>query len=418
MRIAIVGSGVSGLVCAHLLAERHDVVLYESAEGFGGHAHTITVTLDGTAHAVDTGFMVYNERNYPILTRLFAENEVSTRPSDMSFAMSDDEADVEWCGSSLATVFAQVRNVVRPAFWRMLRDVVRFNRAALALLDETENLGFSLGDFLRAGGYSSSFVEWYLVPMGAAIWSADPEQFLDFPAASLARFFANHGLLALRNRPQWRTVVGGSVSYVEALVEPLGARARRATPVRRVSRLDEGVAVESDAGVEVFDHVVMACHSDEALALLEAPTRLERELLSAIKYRENSAVVHTDVAMMPRRPRARASWNWRRRPGVAAPTLTYDLSRLQGLDSSRPLYLTLNQVDDVDPTQVLATLNFAHPVFDFAAMDAQRRHREISGVDRISYAGAYWGYGFHEDGARSAYEVCRALGVEVAEVSA
>ena len=418
MRIGIVGSGVSGLVCAHLLAPHHEVTLFESASGFGGHAHTNVVSLDGVDHAVDTGFMVYNERNYPLLTRLFEENLVVTRPSDMSFAVSDDGAGVEWCGSSLGGVFAQRRNLVRPAFWRMLLDVVRFNRAARLLLDETENLGYSLGDFLRSGAYSASFVEWYLVPMGAAIWSADPEKFLDFPAAAVARFFANHGLLTLRDRPQWRTVVGGSINYVRALVAPLGDRARRATPVHRVARCDEGVRVSSAAGAEVFDHVIMACHSDEALALLESPSPVERELLSAITYRENVALVHTDATLMARRGGARASWTWRRRPGVAAPSWTYDLSRLQGLDTSRPLYLTLNQSDAVDPDQVLASLSFSHPVFDFAAMGAQRRHGEISGVDRISYAGAYWGYGFHEDGARSAHEVCRALGVEVAGVSA
>ena len=411
MRIAVVGSGVSGLVCAHLLAPEHEVTLYESASSFGGHAHTITVELDGRALAVDTGFMVYNERNYPVLTRLFAEWGIVTRPSDMSFAMADDAADVEWCGSGLLSLFAQPSNLVRPNFWRMLRDVARFNRAALALLDAPDAPDApdeSLGDFLRRGSFSASFVDWYLVPMGAAIWSADPSQFLDFPVAAFARFFANHGLLQLRDRPQWRTVVGGSVTYVEQVVRALGERARH-DAVRRVTRRGEGVEVETEGGRELFDHVILACHSDEALALLDSPRELEREILSAISYRDNEAVVHTDARLMPRRPRARASWNWRRQPDNPAPTLTYDLTRLQGLEGPRRLYLTLNQSDAVDPDQVLARLHFRHPVFDAAAMAAQRRHDEISGVDGVSFAGAYWGYGFHEDGARSAERVCASL---------
>jgi predicted NAD/FAD-binding protein len=334
----------------------------------------------------------------------------------MSFAVSDDEANVEWSGSSFTALFAQWRNLVRPAFWRMLRDVARFNRHAPRFLAEPENLGFSLRDFLDQGRYSEDFASWYLVPMGAAIWSADPQEFLDFPAAAFIRFFANHGLLGLRDRPQWRTIVGGSASYVDAIVTRLGDRARLATPVRRVVRLDHGVGVWTDDDLEVFDHVVLACHSDDALRLLASPTALERQILSAIRYRSNDAVVHTDVTLMARRARARASWNWRRRPGVDAPTLTYDLSRLQGLDTSRPLYLTLNQSDAVNPDRILATMTFRHPVFDFSAMSAQRRHAEVSGHDRISYAGAYWGYGFHEDGARSAVDVCRSLGVSVGEV--
>jgi len=415
VRIAIIGSGVSGLVCSHLLRRDHDVTLFEADARAGGHANTLNVTLDGVEHAVDTGFIVYNERNYPVVTGLFAELGVMTRPSDMSFAMSDDVAGIEWCGTSLTSVFAQRRNVVRPAFLAMLRDVVRFNRSARRFLDEPENLGHTLEEFLDGGHYSRAFIDWYLVPMGAAIWSADPEEFLRFPAAAFIRFFDNHGLLGIRDRPQWRTVVGGSMQYVTAITESLGHQLRLATPVRSVARLGDGVAITTDEGSDVFDHVIMATHSDQALALLDSPTLAERDVLSAIKYSSNEATLHTDSRLMPRRRRARASWNWRRWPGARSATLTYDLTLLEGLSTSRPLYLTLNQTDSIDPGQVLAQMTYRHPVYDSSAMAAQRRHGEISGRDRVSFVGAYWGYGFHEDGARSAVEVCRSLGVAVPE---
>jgi predicted NAD/FAD-binding protein len=415
VRIAIVGSGVSGLVCAHLLRHNHDVTLFESEARAGGHAHTVTANVDGVTHAIDTGFIVYNERNYPILTRLFAELGVETRESEMSFAMADDAADVEWCGSSLRTLFSQRRNLVRPAFLRMLSDIVRFNRCARRLLEQPEDVTFTLEDFLTGGNYSASFVQWYLVPMGAAIWSASPADFLQFPAAAFIRFFDNHGLLGIRNRPQWRTVVGGSAQYVSAITASLGSGLRLSTPVSRLARRGDGVVLTTKDGLETFDHVIVATHSDQALMMLESPTAAEREILSAIAYRPNEATLHTDSRLMPRRPRARASWNWRRRPDAHAPTLTYDLTRLEGLATSRPVYLTLNQSDAVDPAQVLASMTYWHPVFNSAAMDAQRRHGEISGRDRVSYVGAYWGFGFHEDGARSAVQVCRSLGAGVPE---
>lgn len=415
MRIAIVGSGVSGLVCSHLLRLRHDVTLFESDVRAGGHAHTQVVDFDGVEHSIDTGFIVYNERNYPILANLFAELRIATRASDMSFAMADDAADVEWCGSSPRTIFSQPRNLIRPRFLRMLGDIRRFNASARRLLDEPENLGYTLEEFLEGGDYSSAFVEWYLVPMGAAIWSASPAEFLQFPAAAFIRFFDNHGLLGIRDRPQWRTVQGGSHQYVRAITASLGPRLRLATPVRAVSRRDVGVDVTTDDGVEKFDHVILATHADQALALIESPSNLEREILSSIRFCVNEATLHTDGRLMPRRRRARASWNWRHHDGARAATLTYDLSRLEGLLTPQPVYLTLNQANAVDPTKVLARMSYRHPIFDSAAMIAQRRHGEIDGRDRISYAGAYWGYGFHEDGARSAVIACRSLDAAVAE---
>ena len=411
MRIAIVGSGVSGLTCAHLLRDGHDVTVFEADDRPGGHANTVTVHLGEDEHRVDTGFIVYNERNYPVFTRLLSELSVSTRPSDMSFSVSDETAGIEWCSSSPATAFAQPRNLARPAFLRMLADIVRFNRAMLRLLDVPVDPDFTLAEVLAHGRWSSGFVDWYLVPMGSAIWSADPATFTRFPAAAFARFFDNHGLLRLGEQPHWRTVVGGSASYVEAIAQTLGRQLRLSTAVSKVVRRHGGIELATDIDVEQFDHVILATHSDQALRLLSDPTPAERQILGAIGYRPNVATLHTDGRLLPRRKRARASWNWYRQPGVDAPTLTYDLGRLQGLSSPAPICLTLNRPDVVDSDHVIQTMTYWHPVFDPPAMRAQRRHSEISGRDGVSYCGAYWGYGFHEDGAQSALAVCRELGV-------
>ncbi|NNN03866.1 MAG: NAD(P)-binding protein [Acidimicrobiaceae bacterium] len=418
MKVAIVGSGVSGLVCAHVLDPRHEVTLFEAESRLGGHAHTQEVTVDGRPVAVDTGFIVYNERNYPVLTRLFTELGIETRPSDMSFGVADDVENVEWCGSSLRGLFAQSRNALRPGYLRMLVDIARFNRRARrdlhdALLDPT----MSLAHYLRRGRYGRAFREWYLVAMGSAIWSADPDTFTDFPAATFVRFFENHGLLGVRGRPEWRSVVGGSRTYVEALASRLRGRVLTSSPVTAVRRTLGGVVVTTPRGDEEFDHVIVATHSDQALALLVDADSQERDVLSALRYQENEAVLHTDPSILARREAARASWNWRRVPGSRRATLTYDLSRLQGLDG-RPLYLTLNQPDAVDPSSVLSTTSYAHPVFDTTALRAQARHEEISGRRRVSFAGAYWGYGFHEDGAASAMRVCAQLERDVDVVEA
>lgn len=413
VRIAIVGSGVAGLTTAHLLNAHHDVTLFEADSRLGGHAHTHEVESNGEFYPVDTGFMVFNDRCYPLLTGLFRELGIESRPSDMSFSVADDVANVEWRSSNLATIFAQRRNLVRPSFWRMLVDIVRFNRAATALLASGTVSDRTLQSFLAEGRYSSFFVDQYLIPMGAAIWSADPTTFSAFPAKALFRFLDNHGLLSLANRPQWRTVVGGSVQYVDAIAVELGDAVRLTSRVTAVSRVDQGIDVTAAGVTANFDHVVLACHSDEALALLTNATPAEREVLGAIAYQTNVATLHTDASLMPRRERARASWNYRRLPGARSATLTYDVSRLQGHESPETFYVTLNQADAIDPSLVVGTMHYAHPVFNEAAMAAQRRHGEISGVAGVSFAGAYWGYGFHEDGCRSGYVVAKALGAPV-----
>jgi predicted NAD/FAD-binding protein len=413
MRIAIVGTGVSGLVCAHLLGRRHEVTVFEADARPGGHAHTVRIDLADETHEVDTGFLVYNERNYPGLVRLFEQLGVATKASDMSFSVSDDVSGVEWRGTSLTTLFAQRRNTLRPAFLRMLADVVRFNRMARSLLTEEDPTDRSLADLLATGHWSSRFVEWYLIPMGSSVWSADPSTFLDMPAVTFARFFDNHGLLDYGNQPSWRTVEGGSRRYVEAILAPLGDAVRLSSPVAKVTRGPDGVELHTDMGPERFDHVVLATHSDQALRLLSDPSLPEREVLGAIRYQPNRATLHTDDRLLPRSRRAWASWNYHRladQPQQA--TLTYRLASLQGIESAHEILVTLNRDDAIRDDRVLGRFDYAHPVFDVAAIAAQRRHEEINGNRSTWFCGAYWGYGFHEDGVQSALRVCRRLAAE------
>lgn len=416
MRVAIVGTGISGLVSAHLLRTRHDVTLYELDGRPGGHTNTVEIEIDGVTHAVDTGFIVYNERTYPGFVALLDHLGVATKDSDMSFSVSDERTGLEWRGSSLSTLFAQRRNLSNPAFLRMLVDVIRFNRAARRLVVDGVDPDLSLGEFLGSGRWSRQLVDWYLVPMGSAIWSADPGSFADIPVATFARFFDNHGLLRLGGQPQWRTVDGGAVRYVEAILQPLTDRVRYGSRVEKVVRRPAQGTVElrtEDGELSEFDHVVLAIHSDQALRLLADPSPAEREILGAIRYQPNQATLHTDAALLPRNPRARASWNYHRGATTTGQaSVTYDMNRLQGISSSVPILVTLNRADEIDPSTVLGTFEYDHPVLDIAAVRAQARRDEISGRRATSFAGAYWGYGFHEDGVQSALHVCRALGVE------
>jgi len=403
-RIAVVGTGVSGLVTAHLLHPVSDLVVFEAAERVGGHVNTIEVRDAGRNIAIDTGFIVYNEPNYLGFSALLEELGVATQPSDMSFSVSSPDTGLEYRGTNLNTLLARRSNALRPSFLRMVADIPRFNRAARGLLD-SDDVSLSLEDFLRRERFSRAFIDDYLVPLGASIWSANPSEFPAFPAASLARFLDQHGLLSLRSRPSWRTVTGGSQRYVDALTAPFADRIRTRCAVRLVERDDDGVLVRSDARPdgERFDRVIFATHADTSLALLEAPTVHEVSVLSAFRFQRNRATLHTDARMLPERRRAWASWNYRRtgddRP---VPVLTYYANRLQNFTSSTDYCISLNADDALDPSTVIASFDYAHPMFDEAALRAQRRHGEIDGRRRTHYVGAYWGYGFHEDGVQSA----------------
>lgn len=431
MRIAIVGTGVSGLVAAHELAPHHEVTVFEADSRVGGHANTVDVEIDGHRHAVDTGFIVYNEANYPGFIRLLDQLGVPTRPTDMSFGVAVARTGLEYRGSNLNTLFAQRANLLRPAFLRMLGDIVRFNRSARQLVQHEARWGdaerlparsngrdddISIAEFLRRGRYSDTFVSQFLVPFGAAIWSADPETFTRFPMRSYARFMDNHGLLGLAGRPQWRTVCGGSRTYVEALIAPISDRIRLNTPVEKiVHRTENGtsqVEVVTAVGAQTFDRVIIGAHSDQALRMLADASPDEQEILGSIGYQANRATLHTDERMLPRAPLARASWNYWVAPDGRRATVTYWMNLLQGIESTRPLLLTLNRADAIDPEHVLAEFEYDHPVFDAGALRAQRRRHEIQGIHGRYFVGAYWGYGFHEDGVQSALEVVRAIGEE------
>jgi predicted NAD/FAD-binding protein len=412
MNVAIIGSGISGLATARLLHRAHDVTVFEADHRIGGHTHTVDVEIDGENHAIDTGFIVYNERTYPNFTGILRNLGVPTQPSEMSFSVHCERTGLEWASRGLNGVFAQRRNLLRPSFRRMLREILRFNREAKDLLD-TRDEKVTLGDYLAGAGYSSEFVGRYIIPMGAAIWSADPSEFLSFPARSFVRFFHNHGLLDRKDRIRWRVVTGGSQQYVDALTAPFKDRIRTGMPVRSLRRGLDRVGVETrDGQIWPFDRVVLALHSDQALRMLADPSELERRVLGAIRYQENQVVLHTDRSVMPRLHRAWASWNYRipREPRGRV-SVTYHMNRLQRLHSRHDFFVSLNDVGEIRTSSVLKRFVCHHPVFDAAALRAQRLHSEINGVNRTHYCGAYWGNGFHEDGVKSAIAVARSFGL-------
>jgi predicted NAD/FAD-binding protein len=411
-RIAIVGSGISGmLAAAELHRAGHEVTMFEAGAYAGGHTNTVTVDEPSGPVDVDTGFIVFNDRNYPNFESMLAELGVASQPANMSFGVSDGDGGFEWAARGARGIFARPRHLVDPRFIRMLSDLVRFNREARDLV-AANGSGPSLRDFLDDGRYSDYFIDRLIVPQVSAVWSADPEQMWSFPASFLAAFFENHGVLQIRNRPRWRTIPGGSRRYVAALTAPFADRIRLRTPVRRVRRLPAaGVAVAHDGGEEHFDEVVLACHADQALAMLAEPNRLERDLLAAFPYQSNEAVLHTDTALMPQRRGAWASWNFHLTgEPTGRTTVTYDMNRLQSLVCSKRYLVTLNRTEAIDPARVIRRIDYAHPVFTKRGVSAQRRWAEISGVDRVHSCGAYWRWGFHEDGAWSALRVAAALG--------
>lgn len=414
-RIAVVGAGISGLASAWLLSRRYDVTLFEAGNYLGGHTNTVDVTVDGLSHPVDTGFLVFNERTYPNLIALFALLGVDSVETEMSFAVSLQSPDLEWAGSNLATVFGQKRNLLRPAFWGMLSDILRFNRESTACLLAHPGDERSLDDFLQAGGYSREFADWYLLPMAAAIWSCPTGQMRAMPLAPFVRFCTNHGLLQVFDRPAWRTVRGGARSYVQRIAEQLDD-VRIACPVSAVTREAAGLRVTHARGSDHYDQVVMACHSDQSLAILGySASDAQRELLAAIRYQPNRAVLHTDPALLPRQRSLWSAWNYfagAGAPGEQPVGVSYLINKLQPLPFATPVVVTLNPVSEPAPDKILAEFDYAHPVFDAPAIAAQQRLADVQGENGIWLAGAWGSYGFHEDGLKSALRVANALGVQ------
>jgi predicted NAD/FAD-binding protein len=419
-RVAVIGSGISGLATAHALAAEAQVTLFEAGAYFGGHTNTVDVTLDGVTHGLDTGFLVFNERTYPQLIRLFDELGVATTESDMSFSVQVPDLGLEWSGNNLNTVFAQRRNLARPAFLRMLADILRFNSVttALAARGEEAALQQPIGDFLAEQRFSAAFRDWYFLPMIGSIWSCPTDQMLRFPVATMIRFCHNHGLLQVANRPRWFTVVGGARNYVRKMLPGI-PDARLNTPVRSVRRTPRGATVSTDHGSEHFDEVVLACHSDQSLALLADPTPQERAVLGAVRYHRNRAVLHTDTSVLPRRPLAWAAWNYERATDApreeAAVCLHYLLNKLQPLPFQQPVLVSLNPVREPDAKTVHAEFDYAHPVFDSAAIAAQARVPALQGRQHTWYCGAWTRYGFHEDGLMSGQAVVRGLRAQWAD---
>ncbi|MEX6501736.1 NAD(P)/FAD-dependent oxidoreductase [Pseudomonas zhanjiangensis] len=415
MRIAIIGSGIAGLTSAYLLHRRHDIQLFEASDWVGGHTHTVDVEVGGRRHAIDTGFIVFNDWTYPNFIRLLDQLGVGYRPTEMSFSVSDPRSGVEYNGHSLNSLFAQRRNLLSPAFLGMVRDILRFNREALADLEHGRlDADTRLGQYLAQRGYGQRFIDHYIVPMGAAIWSMSLAAMLDFPLQFFLRFFKNHGLLSVSERPQWCVVEGGSRSYVPALSAGFRERIRLNCPVNRVERDAEGVTLHTPAGRQRFDKVVLACHSDQALALLAEPSQAERQVLGALRYADNDVVLHTDTRLLPSRPLAWASWNYRLGGPASQPAaVTYNMNILQGLASDTTFCVSLNQTALIDPAQILARYRYAHPQYSLAGLAAQARWQELQGAQHSYYCGAYWANGFHEDGVVSALRVGRLFGEEL-----
>jgi uncharacterized protein len=413
MRIAVVGSGVAGLVSAWLLSRRHDVTIYEADSRLGGHVHTHEVTLRGRRYNVDSGFIVHNPLNYPLLTRLFNELGVDSQPTTMSFSVQNEATGLEYNAGTLSQLFCQRQNLISPRFFGMILDLLRFYREAGNLLASPDP-GPTLGEYLAQQGYGKAFREDHIVPMACALWSAPADSILEFPARYLVQFMSNHRMLQVAGRPQWQVVRGGSYQYVKAIRRRWNVEERLNSPVRSIQRASDGVRLTTaQGGAELFDQVVLACHSDQSLSLLSDATDSEREIVGAIPYQKNDAVLHTDAKLLPRDRKAWAAWN------ALVPlkdtsqcTVSYCMNLLQGIDSPDPLVVTLNPTVAIDPSKVLRRMQYEHPIYTHASVAARARKAEVQGQRRTWFAGAYWGWGFHEDGIRSAVEVAAALGAE------
>lgn len=415
MRIAVVGAGVSGLVAAYLLHREHDVTVFEAGTYAGGHVNTIPVETESGTYHVDTGFIVFNEANYPSFRRLLRKLGIGEQPSNMSFSVSSRHDDFEYSSAGANAIFAKRSNLVRPSFYRMLVDKVRFHREFRTLLEHVGE-GPTLGEFLDARRYSRTFVDRLIVPEVAAVWSAAAGQARAFPAKYLAQFLENHGLLQVGGHPRWATVPGGSARYVEAMIKPFQNRIRLNSPVRAIDRGDDWVDITPHHGqAERFDRVIVATHSDQALRMLSEPTPHERDMLTSFEYQPNSVALHTDSRMLPRRRRAWASWNYQvldRNAGSTA--VTYHMNRLQSINAPEQFCVTLNNTEGIDDSRIVRTFSYDHPVFTHRSVRAQERHQTVLGANNTYYCGAYWGYGFHEDGVESALRVAAHFGASLA----
>lgn len=407
MRIAVIGSGISGLACAHYLSPAHTVSVFEANSRLGGHTATMDVQLGTRRFAIDTGFIVFNDWTYPNFISLMNELGVSSKPTRMGFSVRDEDSGLEYAGGNLDTLFAQRRNLLSPRFLRMVRDILRFNRESIADLEAGRiDESMTLGTYLDERRYGDSFRRDYLIAMGSAIWSADCASMLDFPMQFFVRFFKNHGLLSVRHRPQWRVIEGGSREYIRPLCQRFESRIHCSTPIRRLRRDSAGVTLVMDDGSEQhFDQVVIATHSDQALAMLEDPTSAERDILKALPYQDNDVVLHTDTRLLPRARKTWSSWNYRLGVDESRAVLTYNMNILQGISAPETICVTLNDTDAINPHKILGRFTYAHPVFSLAGMQAQQRWADINGHRNTWYCGAYWGSGFHEDGVCSARRV-------------
>lgn len=408
MRIAIIGSGIAGNTLAHHLYQQHDITVYEANSHIGGHTHTHDIEIDQKKYTVDTGFIVFNDRTYPEFIQLLDKHKVAWQNSNMSFSVHCEATGLEYNGTTLNSLFAQRSNLFKPSFYKMIRDILRFNKTSLELLDLTiKNYGdeISMGDYLAKNNYGQRFINQYIIPMGAAIWSTDAAQMLQFPARFFVRFFHHHGMLSVNNRPQWRTITGGSAKYVEAMTAPFKDKIKLNAPVKSVNRSQDHVEISVKNGeIAMFDYVFFACHSDEALAMLgKDATSVETNILGAIPYQQNTVYLHTDASLMPKRKLAWAAWNYHLSETPSSKVaVTYNMNILQNIDCPQPILVTLNHTENIDPAKVIKRLQYTHPVYTLAGAAAQAQHAEISGHNRTGFAGAYWLNGFHEDGVKSA----------------
>jgi uncharacterized protein len=405
MKIAIVGSGISGLYAAHYLSKQHEITLYEANPYPGGHTDTHNIFLAGRNYAVDTGFIVFNEHNYHYFCEFLRDLDVASQPSDMSFSVSDANTGLEYNATTMDKLFCQRRNLFRPRFYRMILDIIRFYREAPTLLNNA-NDDLTLGDYLQQHRYSETFIEDHILPMACALWSGPPSVVKQFPARYFVAFMANHQMLKTKDRPLWRTVCGGSSTYITAFMQKFEGELRLLCPVQSVSRDKSGAMVTTGDNREHYDRIILACHSDQALALLQDATDSETEILGAMTFQENETVLHTDASLMPKHPKAWASWNALKLDEQQVRcTVTYYMNLLQNIDTTEPLLVTLNCTDRINPAKILQKRNYHHPVYTPASLSAQKRRNEINGKNFTYYTGAYWGWGFHEDGAKSAQEV-------------